>query len=596
MRIVHRHSSSLSHPLRHLPAILLLVSSAIASEDPRPLLADGVRLGGVRPESVEDIALLYPADRGVVAVYGDGEEAWVHDAGAMAGPATTMIRRAGHEVVVHDVRHYRWRVRMLGLAGINDPTTGEAIDLHPEEWEPRLLCGEPGREVAMATGVIRFDGVEQVEIGERSYRCARVSFLPADGPATRRVWVELGTGVLVLEAIAPAGSSSWRARRILERTSRIDPLALGRGEHVELVRTEVLGLGARTIREPTDPEVVPEVDDAEIDPARLPTTPRVEPARIRLARIIVAGAPKRDPGAAAARARKLCRLARARGVDFGEVARFYSDAPDRHGGGEVGARDHRDRENDPLTAAGFALEVGQVSDPVELEGGLGIVTRLELDELAAARIVIGFVGSRRPLAGAGVRVTRSRAEAEELVAECLRRLEHGKDFHALAREVSETPERRNGGRLGIFAPWEHDAAAVEVVSGLALGEVGGPVEILHGLALYRREPVERIRATIVRIGWEGGNRIGRGSGRSEEEALQRALEVADLMRSPGVDLAELARAYSDAASVDRDGGDTGLLDAARVPPSLGALRDIAVGEVYGPEPYEGSFLVMVRTR
>jgi len=84
------------------------------------------------------------------------------------------------------------------------------------------------------------------------------------------------------------------------------------------------------------------------------------PQQIRLRHILIAG----DGG----RCRALLAQARRRGADFAELARHHSQAENAADGGEVGYVS-RGQLPPALDQAAFALEPGQVSEPVETEAG-----------------------------------------------------------------------------------------------------------------------------------------------------------------------------------------------------------------------------------
>ncbi len=76
-------------------------------------------------------------------------------------------------------------------------------------------------------------------------------------------------------------------------------------------------------------------------------------------------------------------------------------------------------------------------------------------------------------------LVETREECEDLK----RRIEGGGDFAALAREYSMCPSSEDGGNLGEFSPGEMVAAFDEVVFGMEVGKIHGPIETEYGFHL-----------------------------------------------------------------------------------------------------------------
>ncbi len=78
---------------------------------------------------------------------------------------------------------------------------------------------------------------------------------------------------------------------------------------------------------------------------------------------------------AEARIRQILRQARG-GAEFTELAREHSDGPSGPNGGDLGSFP-RGRMHPAFQEAAFALEVGEISDPVETPFGYHIIQRYE---------------------------------------------------------------------------------------------------------------------------------------------------------------------------------------------------------------------------
>jgi parvulin-like peptidyl-prolyl isomerase len=105
------------------------------------------------------------------------------------------------------------------------------------------------------------------------------------------------------------------------------------------------------------------------------------PGNIRASHILIsyAGTPVTEATRSQAQAKQLADslLARvAKGEDFAELARTYSDCPSREAGGDLGFFP-RGRMVKPFEDAAFALRPGQVSKVVETQFGYHIIKRTQ---------------------------------------------------------------------------------------------------------------------------------------------------------------------------------------------------------------------------
>ncbi len=102
------------------------------------------------------------------------------------------------------------------------------------------------------------------------------------------------------------------------------------------------------------------------------------------------------------------------------------------------------------------------------------------DKVRASHILLMYAGSARSTA------TRTKEEAQTLIAQLKRQIDSGTDFEQLAREHSDCPSGKSGGDLGDFGrgqmvpPFEQAAFSMEV------GSTSDVVETDFGYHLIRR--------------------------------------------------------------------------------------------------------------
>ena len=174
-----------------------------------------------------------------------------------------------------------------------------------------------------------------------------------------------------------------------------------------------------------------------------------------------------------------------KGADFAALARKHSDCPSGvEAGGDLGIFE-AGRMTPKFSEAVKALEMGEVSKPVETPFGYHIIKRQKVEEIHARHILIMHEGSRRKPSS----VTRTEDEARKLIGEIAEKLKGGADFADLARQYSECPSgKRKGGDLGTFGkgkmapPFEKAAFALEE------NQISDIVETDFGFHLIQRLP------------------------------------------------------------------------------------------------------------
>jgi parvulin-like peptidyl-prolyl isomerase len=113
-----------------------------------------------------------------------------------------------------------------------------------------------------------------------------------------------------------------------------------------------------------------------------------------------------------------------------------------------------------LKDAVFALQVGEVTEPVKLPFGWAVAQRCAIEKIHTAHILIRYKGAKN----AEKAIKRDKAAAQKLAAKVLEEAKKpGADFAALAKKYSEDGSAERGGDLGsvgrgMFAPAYEDAA------------------------------------------------------------------------------------------------------------------------------------------
>jgi parvulin-like peptidyl-prolyl isomerase len=174
-----------------------------------------------------------------------------------------------------------------------------------------------------------------------------------------------------------------------------------------------------------------------------------------------------------------------KGADFAQLARKYSDCPSgAEEGGDLGIFP-AGRMTPKFSEAVEALEIGEISKPVETPFGYHVIKRQKVEEVHARHILIMHQGSKRKPAS----VTRTEDEARQLIGEIAEKLKGGADFAELARQYSECPSgKRKGGDLGTFGkgkmapPFEKAAFALEE------NQISDIVETDFGFHIIQRLP------------------------------------------------------------------------------------------------------------
>jgi peptidyl-prolyl cis-trans isomerase SurA len=211
--------------------------------------------------------------------------------------------------------------------------------------------------------------------------------------------------------------------------------------------------------------------------------------QLHIAQVLVAvpeGADAKTLATLMNRAQLVAGKARA-GDDFANLAREYSDAPDRSAGGSLGLRP-ADRYPVLFTDATRGIQPGGVVGPVRSPAGFHILKLLDRRITGMPAPVMQQTHARHILLRPTAELSEQAAIAR--LAEFKARMAAGKaDFAALAREVSQDASAKEGGDLGwtpsgVFVPEFED-----VMNRLAPGQISDPVVSRFGVHLI--EVLER---------------------------------------------------------------------------------------------------------
>ncbi|MBK7645311.1 MAG: peptidylprolyl isomerase [Planctomycetes bacterium] len=192
-------------------------------------------------------------------------------------------------------------------------------------------------------------------------------------------------------------------------------------------------------------------------------------------------------------------------------------------------------------------------------------------ELRSARhLLLAYKGARIPPTGQ----SRTREQAEELGIELLRRAHAGEDFLQLAREYSDSPNAKEGGVLGTFAPGMLEPHLDEFLFAATTGAVSDMIETPAGWTILQRIETE---AGVLQIQIDVKDPGGRGA-----SPCARCAQVVGKLSSGG-DFAELAKEFSDDAESRARGGQFAIYERGPRDKLLkSAAFELSIGEVSQP--------------
>ena len=240
------------------------------------------------------------------------------------------------------------------------------------------------------------------------------------------------------------------------------------------------------------------------DPAKAPATPDPTKApgepgpQIAASHILLAyqGAMRADPNKvkrtkeeAQAEIKKVLEEVRKDTSKFAELAKKYSDAPDKERGGDLGVIPANIGDH-PFAKATKDLKEGDVSEPVETPFGFHILMRkTPPPQYAGAHILVAYKGAMR----ADAKITRTKEEAQKAAADLAEKLKKDASaFAEMAKKNSDGPSGPKGGSLGKWFKGMMVPAFDTAIEKLKIGEVSDPVETPFGYHVIKRDDPDKM--------------------------------------------------------------------------------------------------------
>ncbi|MBT9467452.1 peptidylprolyl isomerase [Hydrogenophaga sp.] len=192
-----------------------------------------------------------------------------------------------------------------------------------------------------------------------------------------------------------------------------------------------------------------------------------------------------------ARAQGVADRARA-GGDFAELAREFSEGPERANGGQFGMRP-ANRLPELFVEATRSLSAGGVAGPVRSPAGFHVLKVIEKRQAGLPDVAVNETRARHILLRLGPQL--SEADAVARLAGYRQQLASGQaTFEALAREHSQDGSAKDGGNLGWAQTGQFVPEFEAAMGRLRPGEVSPPVVSRFGVHLIRVE--ERRQSTL----------------------------------------------------------------------------------------------------
>ena len=168
--------------------------------------------------------------------------------------------------------------------------------------------------------------------------------------------------------------------------------------------------------------------------------------------------------------------------------------------------------------------------------------------------------------------------------EVLTRVKAGEDFGKLAAQVSQAPDRANGGQLGLRSPDRYPSLFADAVKSLAVGAVTGPIRSgagFHILKLLERRSADAMPSTVTQT--RARHILLRPGGKLSQDAARAQLATYKKQIETGLaKFEDLARAQSQDGSAEQ-GGDLGWANAGMMVPEVEAvMNNLAPGQIADP--------------
>ncbi|MCP4603930.1 MAG: hypothetical protein GY847_25980 [Proteobacteria bacterium] len=174
------------------------------------------------------------------------------------------------------------------------------------------------------------------------------------------------------------------------------------------------------------------------------------------------------------------------GADFAKMAKEYSEGPTKEKGGDLGIF-LAQKMVPAFSEATKALEVGEISEPIETVFGYHIIKRQKVEQIHARHILVMHKESKRK----GPVVDRTKEEAEAIAQEVAKKLKKtDADFAMLAKEYSDCPTKNKGGELPKFFPGKMYPRFEKAAAAMKENEISDIVETAFGFHIIQRLPLE----------------------------------------------------------------------------------------------------------
>jgi len=171
------------------------------------------------------------------------------------------------------------------------------------------------------------------------------------------------------------------------------------------------------------------------------------------------------------------------GADFAELAREFSDAPDRAKGGELGLRS-AERYPTLFVDATSTLKPGEIARVVRSGAGFHVLKLLNRRSSSLPDAEYTLTRARHILLRPGVQLTQEAAIAR--LADMRRRITSGSArFEDLARKYSQDDSASAGGELGWAGPGQFVPEFEQTMNPLAPGQISEPLVSRFGVHLIQ---------------------------------------------------------------------------------------------------------------
>ena len=160
----------------------------------------------------------------------------------------------------------------------------------------------------------------------------------------------------------------------------------------------------------------------------------------------------------------------------------------------------------------------------------------------------------------------------------------GEDFPGLVKELSDAPERSNGGEFGLRAADRYPALFVEATQSLRTGAIAGPVRSGAGFHILKVIEKKQSSLTPTTVTQSRARHIllRVGGQMSETGARERLTELRRRIAAKQLDFATAAKENSQDGSA-REGGDLGWANPGQfVPEFEEVMNSLAPGDLSQP--------------